>query len=131
MNNEPLEPNELRELRGLLARLPDAPLPSNFTARVMQAVELEDARRAPAWIFFTWNWRVRLPRFALAAAVVMAAGLVLHQQAISSQRAALARRIALVPAPSVEVLQNFDAIQRMGQPAHADPELLALAPDLK
>jgi hypothetical protein len=31
----------------------------------------------------------------------------------------------------VEALQNFDAIQRMNQPAHADEGLLALAPDLK
>ena len=33
------EPQELREL---LSRLPDAPVPSNFTARVMQAVEREE-----------------------------------------------------------------------------------------
>jgi hypothetical protein len=33
--------------------------------------------------------------------------------------------------PGVEALQNFDAIRRMSQPAHADTELLALADNLK
>jgi hypothetical protein len=30
------------------------------------------------------------------------------------------------PVPSVEVLKNFDAIQRMSQPVTADKDLLAL-----
>ena len=30
------------ELRDLLDRLPDAPMPSNFTARLMQTIELEE-----------------------------------------------------------------------------------------
>jgi hypothetical protein len=38
---------------------------------------------------------------------------------------------AAQPLPSVDALQNFDAIQRMSQPAHADEGLLALASDLK
>jgi hypothetical protein len=29
------------------------------------------------------------------------------------------------PAPSVDVLENLDAIQRMGQSSHADGDLLA------
>jgi hypothetical protein len=33
--------------------------------------------------------------------------------------------------PSVEALKNFDAIQRMGQAARSDDELLALASDMK
>jgi negative regulator of sigma E activity len=135
MNNEPLNPNELRELRGLLTRLPDAPVPSNFTARVMQAVELEDARRPHRGNFFSRNWHALLPRFAAAAAVAMVAGFVFYQQGISNRRAALVKSVALVaqaqPLPSVEALQNFDAIRRMNQPVHADEGLLALAPDLQ
>jgi hypothetical protein len=38
--------NEPQELRELLSRLPDAPVSSNFTARVMQAVELEELQAA-------------------------------------------------------------------------------------
>jgi hypothetical protein len=66
--------------------------------------------------------------------MVAAAGFTFYQHEISSQRAALAQSVALLAqaqAPSVDALQNFDAIQRMSQPAHADEELLALAPDLK
>ena len=46
----------------------------------------------------------------------------------------LAKNVALVtsqPVPSVDALNNFDTIQRMGQPARPDNELLALASDMK
>jgi len=50
------------------ARLPDAPAPSNFTARVLQAVEREEGRpRAWSW---RWNWHLLVPRVAFAAAVI-------------------------------------------------------------
>jgi anti-sigma factor RsiW len=129
MKDEPLE------LRELLSRLPDAPVSSNFTARVMQAVEREElqATRTRGW---RWNWHALLPRAAVAAVMVAAAGFTFYQHEISNQRFDLARNMAFVvnnhtPLPSVDALQNFDAIQRMSQPAHADEGLLALAPDLK
>jgi hypothetical protein len=111
-----------------LARLPDAAVPSNFTARVLQAVELEESRRARRWSS-GWNWRVLLPRVAVTAALVLFAGLTLHHYELNSRRTALARSVALVaglqPLPSVDALKNFDAILRMSQP-RADEELLAL-----
>jgi hypothetical protein len=117
------------EVRGLLSRLPDAPVASNFTARVMQAIELEEAgtarSRSPIWV-----WRGFLPRAAVVAAAIVFAGFAYHRHEIYTQRAALAKNVALVavaqPMPSVEALKNFDAIQRMSQPQHADEELLAL-----
>jgi hypothetical protein len=120
------EPQELRELRQWLSRLPDAPVSSNFTARVMQVVELEAARRSRRWNFPAWNWCALLPRAAVAAVVLCLAGLAIQQHEISTRRVALIRSVALVPMPSVEALKNFDAIRRMSQPAHADTELLAL-----
>ena len=125
MNNDPIQ----QELRALLARLPDAPVASNFTARVMSAVELEESRPLrPRHV--TWNWRALLPRSAVAATVVLLAGLTFHHYELASQRTALAKNVALVaeslPLPSVDALKNFDVIQRMSQPAHADEELLAL-----
>ena len=133
MRDEPAQ-NELRELRGLLSRLPDIPVPSNFTARVMQAVELEESRPSRRWNFSAWNWHAILPRFAVAAVVIAAAGLVFQRQEANARREQLAKNVALVaiaqPMPSVEALQNFDAIRRMSQP-RADEGLLALAPDLK
>ncbi len=129
------ESQEVREIRQLLSRLPDAPVSSNFTARVMQAVELEETAasaaggisppgtgirccRGPRWP----PWRLWLAGFAF------------HQHEISSQRAAIAGSVALVASAAAAQrggAENFDAIQRMSQPAHADEELLALASDLK
>jgi anti-sigma factor RsiW len=115
-------------LNAALDRLPEAPVPSNFTARVMQAVEREAARpRAWSW---NWNWHELVPRVAVATAVLLIGGLALHQNAVHSQRVALVKSVALVagnqPVPSPEALENFDAIRRMSRPQHADDELLAL-----
>ena len=103
-------------------------MPSNFTARVLQAVELEEAR--PHGWSWRWNWHTLVPRVAFAAVVITFTGLALHHHEIYSQRAALARSVAFVtrgqPVPSPEALENFDAIRRMSQPQHADDELLAL-----
>jgi len=109
-----------------LGRLPDKPVPSNFTALVLQAVEREEARpRATIW---HWGWRVLVPRLAVGVAVLGIAGLT-YQRYEFNQRAQLARNVALLagtqPLPSVEALKNFSAIQRMSQP-RADEELLAL-----
>ena len=130
-NHETPSPADLKlevRLSQALARLPDAAVPSNFTARVIQAVELEESRRSRRWSF-GWNWHALLPRVAVTAAVVLFAGMTLHHHELTSRRTALARNIALVagsqPLPSVEALKNFDAIQRMSQP-RADDELLAL-----
>jgi hypothetical protein len=112
-----------------LARVPEAPMPSNFTARVLQAIEREEARgaRLRSW---SWYWRVLVPRVAVAVAVVGFAGLT-YQHREFDKRVQLAKDVALLakaqPAPSVEALKNFDAIQRMSQTApRADDELLAL-----
>jgi negative regulator of sigma E activity len=136
MNNEPSNPEtpvpadpELEaRLTRALARLPDVPVSSNFTARLMQAVELEESRRSRRWSF-GWNWHALLPRIAVTAAVILFAGLTVRQHELTARRTTLARNVALVagaqPLPSVDALKNFDAIQRMSQP-RADEELLAL-----
>jgi hypothetical protein len=121
------------ELRGLLSRLPDAPVASNFTARVMQAVDLEESRRARKWNF-SFNWRAFLPRAAVATAAILFAGLTLEHYEVGARRAQVAQSVALVagaPMPDVDALKNFDTIRRMSQPAHADEELLALASEMQ
>jgi hypothetical protein len=111
-----------------LAKIPDASVPSNFTARVLNAVELEEARagRSRGW---TLHWRRLWPRVAAVAAVLIFAGVGLQRYETHSHRRTLARNVALVtvaqPPPSVDALENLDAIQRMSQPARADGELLA------
>jgi hypothetical protein len=111
-----------------LARLPDAPMPSNFTARVLQAVELESTAR-PRAINWFWTWRVLVPRVAVAVVVVAFAGLEIHRYELNAHRTALARNVVLVAEaqslPSIDALKNFNAIRRMSQP-RADDELLVL-----
>jgi anti-sigma factor RsiW len=115
-------------LNAALQRMPDAPVASNFTARVLQAVEREEARpRRSRW---SWNWHVLVPRLALATAAVVLGGLVLHHHVVRNQRVAFVKSVALAtagqPVPGAEALENFDAIRRMSRPQHADDELLAL-----
>lgn len=110
-----------------LSRMPDAPVASNFTSRVRAAIDLEEAKsRRSGW---QWNWRLLLPRMAVAATVLFIAGIGVRNHQIASHRMAMARNVAMAatsaPAPSVDALENLDAIQRMGQSTHADGELLA------
>ncbi len=111
-----------------LAKIPDAPVSSNFTARVLDAIELEESRaaRSRGW---HWNWHSLLPRIAVATAVLLFAGISLQRYEVHSNRIALAREVASVaasqPLPNVDALENLDAIQRMSQSSHADGELLA------
>ncbi len=110
-----------------LARLPDAAVPSNFTARVLQAVEREDGAASP-----TDGLAMELAR-AGAPAGGGGGGHGHRRSDLSASRIQSARparqNVALLartqPMPSVEALKNFDAIQRMSQP-HADEKLLAL-----
>ena len=145
-----LTPAEEAELRALLAahpeaqadweadaalsraldRLPDAPLPSNFTARVLQAVELETAaaRRQPE-MNWTWIWRSILPKAALAA-VFVGMSVMAFREAHAERQQRFARSLKTVSAvaalPGPEVLKDFDAIQQFNPTRPPDRELLAL-----
>ena len=114
------------QLTDALAHLSSAPVPSNFTARVMAAIELEDRRsaRVPGR---RWNWHALLPRLAVGTAVLLFVGLGLQQHQVSQRRAEMRQSLSVVAsatAPSVEVLENLEVIQRMSQTTHADTELL-------
>jgi hypothetical protein len=122
-------------LNEILGRLPDAPMPSNFTARVLKAVEVEvliSSRGNREGRF--WSWRhVWLPRLGFAAVLVGAAAMS-YQEGAAVRRASLAKSAAESVAvlsdvsslPSPEVLTNFDAIYALNQTPPADEELLAL-----
>lgn len=117
---------ELR-LTEAINHLPDAPVPSNFTARVLQAVERESAvgsrRRGP---FRWWSLRGLLPRTAAATLVLGAGLLAYHEHTVTERRAELAQSVKMVPALSAEVLQNFETIRKMGSATGPDRELIAL-----
>ena len=112
-----------------LARLPDAAVPSNFTARVLQAVERDAARteRKPDW---AWVWCVLVPRAAVATCLIVGAGLFANHRYAVGQREATAdslKKVAAVPSlPGPEILADFDAIRRLEATGTADNELLAV-----
>ena len=116
-------------LTAVVGQIPDASVPSNFTARVMDAIELEEARSARS-VGWTLNWRLLWPRVAVAATVLIFAGVSIQRYETHSQRTLRAKNSVLLaslqPPPSVDALENLDAIQRMSQTAHADGELLAV-----
>jgi hypothetical protein len=111
-------------LTDALERLPDAPVASNFTTRVLQAVESEALRELQVRQRRARNgWRAWWPRAAVAmAAVVAAAGLWFtqqHQQKVHQEQARReqARSIAVIAGvpslPAPEVLQDFEAIRAL------------------
>lgn len=116
-------------LTGALARLPNASVPSNFTSRVMAAIDREEAQSARGWRW-RWNWHFLLPRLAVSTAIVLFTGLGLQQYQVVHRRAELAHTLsvvasATVPVPSADVLENLDVIQHLGQTRSADTGLLA------
>jgi len=117
-------------LNALVERLPDAPVPTNFTSRVMEEIEREAAAaerqhaRTPHW----WQ-RVLLPRLAFAA-VLVAAGLFVYQRQLTIQQKHVADGLIAVSGAKdvlpVEVLQDFDSIAELGPRVQPDTELLSL-----
>jgi hypothetical protein len=114
-------------LTDALVKIPSARVPSNFTARVLDVVELDEkiSARPKVWAL---NWRLLWPRVAVAAAVLIFAGVSLQRYETHARQLALAKNLALAartPSPGVDALENLDAIQRMSQSGRADNQLLA------
>jgi anti-sigma factor RsiW len=103
-----------------LSNLPNAPLSSNFTARVLQAIELEELRahrRAPSWMH---RMRLWLPRMAVASLVVGLGGLGYQQMRLHQIRDEQVKSLKLVSKvavalPDMSMWQDFDAIARLEQ----------------
>ena len=116
-------------LNATLSRLPDAPVPGNFTARVLQAVEREGRAesRGPEKKWLIWPWRRWLPRLAFAV-VIVGAGFVSYQKVDAANRRKLAESVAVVSSlsslPSPDILKDFDAIQALTSTPPPDEELL-------
>jgi negative regulator of sigma E activity len=118
-------------LSDALNRLQEPPVPSNFTSRVLAAVEADAAReerttdRRQSWNF--WRW---LPKAAVASLVLIAGlvGLQHYQHAQDEKRAQYARSVATISdvasLPSPGILEDFDAIHAMSQTVVVDEDLL-------
>jgi hypothetical protein len=116
-------------LNAALGRLPDAPMPSNFTARVLQAAEREAAaeRRRPGWAWGTWPRLRWLPKTAFAA-VILGAGLISYHQFEATRLRQCANSVKAVSdvssLPGPEALRDFDAIRASDPTALPDEQLL-------
>lgn len=111
-------------LNQMLGNLPDAPVSTNFTSRVLQAIDRETDRTISGtsriWEWVRFNW---IPRAALVI-FLLAGGAFSVQQ---HRRAQVARDVAAVSSAAKvppQWLQDFDAINRLNPPP-VDNELLA------
>jgi len=116
-------------LNQALTRLPAAPVPSNFTARVWQAIErdavTEVTHELPRRV---WWGRAFLPRLAVAT-VVVGAGLLGYRHHETLQQVEFAKSFLAVASPSLadpKVIQDFEVICQLSPSAAADEELLKL-----
>ena len=111
-----------------LKKIPAASVPSNFTARLLDAIELDE--KVAARSAYRWSWRSLFPRLAVATALLVFIGISVQRYETNSHHQQIAKSVAMVAhanlLPSVDALENLDAIQRMSQSAHADGELLAV-----
>jgi len=125
----------------LTASLADLPAPvvaSNFTARVLQAVERETLTEGRAHASGSWwrklaqktRWVVGTSFGALAAITgLLVHGYHVHERQELAKRE-LAKSVMLVSAvsalPNTKVLTNFDAVRALSQAPPPDDQLLAV-----
>jgi len=118
------------QLSEALEKLPDAPVPSNFTARVLQAIEREESAPRPSPSRTPWFLRFLMPRIAVA---IVAVGIfvVYHEHtAVTARRAEAVQGVKVVSGvsslPGPEILQDFDTIRQLPASTGPDKELIAL-----
>ena len=102
-----------------LNRLPDAPVPSNFTARVLQRAAHRPVRHTRESGHWASIWHRFLPRVAIAMVAVVA-GVLTYGEYQATQRTRMARSVATIShvaaGPSAEVVvRDFDTIRRLGE----------------
>lgn len=122
-------------LADALERLPDAAVPSNFTARVMAAIEREESpqsrtsSRSPS----RW-WRVFVPRFAVATVLIVSGtlGYRHHASVRQMEMTIAARQVAGAQTlADMTVIEDFETILNLNPTeATADESLLAMSDDL-
>jgi hypothetical protein len=120
-------------LDSLLRKLPEASCSSNFTAQVLAQLDLANvqSKRSPfrwnwPWLRNSWNLRWTIASVSLCVAAIFAFRVRenLSRQELAQSTATISSIVSL---PSLEVLKNFEAIQRLEQipQQEVDDELLA------
>ena len=115
-------------LRDLISRLPDAPVPTNFTSQVLAAIERDEAAALHQKSRPAWSWRALLPKAALVAIALSLAGYYYERQQ-SAERVDLVRKAAEVTKVALSdpaVLQDFETIRRLSETPQTDYDLLAI-----
>lgn len=120
-------------LNQVLVNLADIPISSNFTARVLQTIELEElrsTRESHLWLVRLRQW---LPRFAIAGLVIGLGGLGYQRYHLHSlaEKAGSVRMVSGLAAtlPDVQMWQDFDAIAKLGHSTTSQDEILWAALD--
>ena len=114
-------------LNEALRRLPNVPVASNFTARVLLAIERDHSGRATKRCF-AWHWWRQpkmLVRAGLATSLLAAGLLTIHVHDVRLQQARMIQSLASV---SPEVWTNFEVIVFMNNAA-TDRTLALARPD--
>jgi hypothetical protein len=117
-------------LNRLLQRLPAAPVSSNFTARLLQAVQSAPARQTWRDWFAPAQWLPESVAGRLAMCSMMVClGLFSFHESQAIHRARMARELAgvsrVAALPPIEWLKDFDTINGISQVKLADDDLLA------
>ena len=124
----PADQAEWEALDHLLATLPDTPVATNFTARVLDEVRrAETAHPAPGQ---AWWQRLLAPQFrpvqiAAAATLAMVIGGVGYQSHLNQSRAEMAAAVASIAEFPPGFLADFEAIGAVAQADAIDEELWA------
>lgn len=118
-----------------LARTRDIPVPSNFTARVLDAIHQEAPKKAQAKTASSSHWwTVFLPRLAVASAVVIAVVIgYRHDLAVKqTELTEAAKQIAEAQTLSdISVMEDFETIRTLDSvTVTVDENLLAMSDDL-
>jgi len=117
-------------LNEMLGLLPDAPVASNFTNRVLQAVEQGEVAEPQESHGSRMAWWRRLATKVAVVAIVVIAGFLSYQHFHAAHvRSKVAEGLVAVstaqPVPGPDVIEDFDVIRIMPQ-LYVDEELLAL-----
>lgn len=124
----PAEWAEWEVLDHLLAALPDTPVATNFTARVLD--EVRRAETAHPALGQAWWQRLLAPQFrpvqiAAAATLAMVIGGVGYQSHLNQSRAEMAAAVASIAEFPPGFLADFEAIGAVAQADAIDEELWA------
>ena len=119
---------EWEALDHLLATLPDTPVATNFTARVLD--EVRRAETAHPALGQAWWQRLLAPQFrpvqiAAAATLAMVIGGVGYQSHLNQSRAEMAAAVASIAEFPPGFLADFEAIGAVAQADAIDEELWA------